>query len=272
MSSDDNTKKKKNKAAHVFDHSETAGEHFRNLSRELWKSQESSEADKKHQDKEKKSWVMFHAMSDELQKIGGMPPPLPAAAVKNPMAEALFSGMKAAPKTVKPMAALLPKTAALTTEARNDLPKKDFAVPASKSNTGSKAYPIPDEQHARSALGFAKMHGDTSDYARVRAKVQARFPHMLKGKEAAVAEAIRGAMSGEAGKHITELAGLGLLAAPSMDQLQAHVRAATAGQYDKEGVKQREFLPAVSHPLAEAGGLGILMAPEVKDLLHLRGK
>lgn len=68
----------------------------------------------------------------------------------------------------------------LTEAARAKLPKKDFAVPASKSNTGEKAYPIPDRQHARSALGFAKMHGDSADYARVRAKVEAKFPDMLK--------------------------------------------------------------------------------------------
>lgn len=70
--------------------------------------------------------------------------------------------------------------AELTEAARKELPKKDFAVPATKSNTGEKAYPIPDRQHARSALGFAKMHGDSSDYARVRAKVEAKFPDMLK--------------------------------------------------------------------------------------------
>lgn len=70
--------------------------------------------------------------------------------------------------------------AELTPKARAELPKKDFAVPASKSNTGEKAYPIPDEQHARSALGFAKMHGDSADYARVRAKVKAKYPHLVK--------------------------------------------------------------------------------------------
>lgn len=68
----------------------------------------------------------------------------------------------------------------LTPEARSKLPKKDFAVSAKKSNTGEKAYPIPDRQHARSALGFAKMHGDSADLAAVRAKIKAKFPDMLK--------------------------------------------------------------------------------------------
>lgn len=64
----------------------------------------------------------------------------------------------------------------LSAATRADLPKGDFAVPAKKSNTGKPAYPIPDAQHARSALGFAKMHGDTADYAKVKAKVDKKFP------------------------------------------------------------------------------------------------
>jgi len=160
----------------------------------------------------------------------------------------------------------------LTPAARADLPKKDFAVSAGKSNTGERAYPIPDRQHAKSALGFAKMHGDSADLERVRAKVRAKFPDMLK-KEAAVMEAIRGAV-GKPGvaNHLTELAGLGILAAPAVDELQAHTRAGLSGQYSKEGVKERELLPHVATPLAEATGLGVLMAPEAKHLLgKLRG-
>ena len=67
----------------------------------------------------------------------------------------------------------------LTPEARSDLPKKDFAVSAKKSNTGEEAFPIPDRQHAASALGFAKMHGDTADLEAVRAKIKAKYPDML---------------------------------------------------------------------------------------------
>jgi hypothetical protein len=167
----------------------------------------------------------------------------------------------------------MPKVAGeLSAGARADLPKKDFAVSAGKSNTGERAYPIPDRRHASSALGFAKMHGDSADLERVRAKVRAKFPDMLK-KEAAVMEAIRGAM-GKPGvaNHLTELAGLGILAAPAADELQAHARAGLAGQYDKEGVKSREVLPHLAGPLAEATGLGVLMAPEAKHLIgKLRG-
>lgn len=208
-----------------------------------------------------------------------------------------------------PAPSMVPKLAAdLTAEQRDKLPPKDFAVKPGKSNTGKEAYPIPDRQHASSALGFAKMHGDSADLASVRAKVKAKFPDMLKKagldfeyfypgtegyhsqrfreallqlpqrlfydeKTAAVMDAMRGAMTGDVGKHLVELGGLGILAVPSVDELQAHARAGLAGDYNKAGVKKREFLPSVAAPVAEAAGLGTLMAPEAASLgHHLLGK
>jgi len=159
--------------------------------------------------------------------------------------------------------------AELTAETRADLPKKDFAVSAKKSNTGDKAYPIPDRQHASSALGFAKMHGDSADLAAVRAKIKARFPDML-GKEAANLLSSLGSklapLAGEAAGHKAELAGLGILAAPSVDSLQAHARAAAGGDYSAEGVKKREILPHAVKPLSEVAGLGVLAAPSIAHL------
>jgi len=281
---------------------------------------------------------------------------------------------------------LMHKTAEeLSEAARGDLPKKDFAVPAAKSNTGERAYPIPDKQHARSALGFAKMHGDSADYARVRAKVEAKFPDMLKksskieqaksfgknvlrhlghaaggaidtvqgptntavngitlGDSRMAASGVgglaalgavhhmgrrqgrkdvekekdsmmpgtmgTGALPGMVGgppgsmpatmkmgsatsipfdltkkapglgervigavanrfSHPLDLAGLGVLALPAADQLQAHTRAAVAGPYNKEEVKKRELLPHVAHPLAELGGLGLIAAPVAAQVM-----
>jgi alkylhydroperoxidase/carboxymuconolactone decarboxylase family protein YurZ len=156
-------------------------------------------------------------------------------------------------------------SAELTPEARSKLPGKDFAVKAKKSNTGKEAYPIPDRQHARSALGFAKMHGDEADLSAVRAKIKAKYPDMLKA--ANVIERLGQAMGGP-GEHLTELAGLGLLAVPGADQLQAHARAAMSGDYNKEGVRDRELLPAIAHPLSDVAGLGVLAAPEVMKLRH----
>lgn len=68
-------------------------------------------------------------------------------------------------------------------EDRPDIKKKDFAQP-NKEEAGHKGkYPIPDRQHAKSALGFAKMHGDTAAYAAVRAKVKSKYPDMLEGEK-----------------------------------------------------------------------------------------
>lgn len=73
---------------------------------------------------------------------------------------------------------------------RPDIAKKDFAQP-NKEEAGHKGkYPIPDRQHAKSALGFAKMHGDSAAYAAVRAKVKAKYPDMLE-KESSIHKAIR---------------------------------------------------------------------------------
>lgn len=69
-----------------------------------------------------------------------------------------------------------------------------------------------------------------------------------------------------AGEHKTELAGLGVLAVPSVDELQAHTRAALAGDYDKKGVERRTMLPHVAKPLTDAVGLGMLAGPSIANL------
>jgi hypothetical protein len=172
-----------------------------------------------------------------------------------------------------------PKTAAdLTPEARSELPKKDFAVSAKKSNTGEKAYPIPDRQHASSALGFAKMHGDSADLAAVRAKIQAKYPDMLQGKTAMRSDVMTSfakeagnfmsSLANGANAHRAELAGLGVLAAPSIDDAQAHIRAGLAGDKGPGAVEKRTFLPSAAKPASEIAGLGILAAPAAAALRH----
>lgn len=104
------------------------------------------------------------------------------------------------------------------------------------------------------------------DYAAVRAKVEAKYPDLLK--KAGIFQRLGQGLASEAGTHKAELAGLGILAAPGLDALQAHGRAALAGDYGKEGVKKRTFLPHVAHPLMETAGLGVLAAPSI---MHLRG-
>jgi hypothetical protein len=65
--------------------------------------------------------------------------------------------------------------AVLTTQARKDMPKKDFALPA-KREGGKGGYPIPDKAHARNALSRVSQFGSSSEKAAVRAKVHRKFP------------------------------------------------------------------------------------------------
>lgn len=70
--------------------------------------------------------------------------------------------------------------AELTTKARKALPRGTFAIPEKR------AYPIPDEAHARNALARVAQHGTPDEKARVRAAVKRKFPKMSSsegGKE-----------------------------------------------------------------------------------------
>lgn len=60
--------------------------------------------------------------------------------------------------------------AELTTRARKALPRGTFAIPEKR------AYPIPDEAHARNALARVAQYGTPDEQARVRAAVTRRFP------------------------------------------------------------------------------------------------
>lgn len=69
--------------------------------------------------------------------------------------------------------------AVLTTKERKDLSKKDFALPA-KREGGKGGYPVPDEAHARAALSRVHQFGTPEEIDKVRAKVRAKFPHILQ--------------------------------------------------------------------------------------------
>lgn len=57
-------------------------------------------------------------------------------------------------------------------EDRSSIPKKEYAQP-SKEEAGHKGkYPMPDAQHYRSALGFAKMHHDSGALAAIHQKAK----------------------------------------------------------------------------------------------------
>jgi len=75
--------------------------------------------------------------------------------------------------------------AKLSSAARNRLPSSSFALPGKgegKKGKGSGSYPIPDASHARNALARVSQHGSSSEKAKVRAKVRAKYPGIKQGK------------------------------------------------------------------------------------------
>lgn len=73
----------------------------------------------------------------------------------------------------------------------------------------------------------------------------------------------------DAGTHKAELAGLGILAAPAVDHLQAKIRARVAGDATEHGAAQRQYMGETAHALTELGGLGVLAGPSIA---HLTGR
>jgi hypothetical protein len=53
---------------------------------------------------------------------------------------------------------------------RRSLPRNDFAIPEQR------AYPIPDESHARNALARVAEYGTPAEQAQVRGAVHRRYP------------------------------------------------------------------------------------------------
>jgi len=73
--------------------------------------------------------------------------------------------------------------AKLSTAARQKLKSSQFALPGKGEGKGGKgpgSYPIPDKSHARNALARVAQHGSSSEKARVRAKVHAKYPDIGK--------------------------------------------------------------------------------------------
>ena len=71
--------------------------------------------------------------------------------------------------------------AKLTAKVRKSIPKKDFALPGTRSKSGGKGgYPIENKTHARDALSRVSANGTPSEKKEVRAKVHAKYPSMGK--------------------------------------------------------------------------------------------
>lgn len=72
----------------------------------------------------------------------------------------------------------------------------------------------------------------------------------------------------EAGMHRNEVAGLGVLAVPGLDTLQASARARIAGDKGHNAVEKRRVLGESAHAALDVGGLGLLAAPAAARLKH----
>ena len=101
------------------------------------------------------------------------------------------------------LASFVKEAEVLSAEARRGIPKKDFAIPQRAKTPEGKArsgsYPIPDEAHARAALGLVGMHGSDAEKAQVRAKVHAKYPHMGKAANTGIPSAVPGSMNAAPG-------------------------------------------------------------------------
>ena len=74
----------------------------------------------------------------------------------------------------------------LSADERRDLPDSDFALPGKGEGPEGKqagSYPIPDEEHARSALSLVAQHGTPEEKAKVRAAVKRKFPGIKQDTE-----------------------------------------------------------------------------------------
>jgi hypothetical protein len=73
-----------------------------------------------------------------------------------------------------------------------------------------------------------------------------------------------------------EVGGLGVLAAPSVDNMIAKHRARKAGLVDEmgrpteEGVESKRLIKEKWHDPIEAGGLGLLALPSIGSMVHRR--
>jgi hypothetical protein len=129
-------------------------------------------------------------------------------------------------------------------------------------------------QHTLKAIPEAGARGDKREVMR---DILRRYPALAKpppvrpaeAKEAGALARVRGALGSPAAReHLPEIAGLGVLALPGMDTLQAHARARLAKDKAPHAAEKRRLLGEGVHAALDVGGLGVLMAPELR---HLRG-
>jgi len=175
----------------------------------------------------------------------------------------------------------------LSSEAREHIAKKNFALTSKQSETGKPAYPIHDAQHARTAIGMVGMHGTPQQKAEVYKDIVRKYPELAAKSKAIQAWEEKKAseigippMGSDVLRRIAqhlhthedayELGGLGLLGAIGLDRLQAHARAGRGAH--EHDIEKRQLMGESGHAGLDTLGLGVLAAPIVakKYLGHLR--
>lgn len=192
-----------------------------------------------------------------LPKFAGSPPPLPAGAikaVKNPMADALFSGMKSAPKT-DVMKSLVKKGSEEKTalgKMLGELVKKQ-TDPARLANI-SRLATSRGAQLATEGAPAAKKYLAVGTAAAQRMSKAAFVGEQLSKLAPMGGRLAEGLKKYD--DHL-DLAGLGVLALPGLDTLQHQARMAPGERDSRE----------MAHAGLETAGLGVLAAPVAAKLL-----
>jgi len=151
------------------------------------------------------------------------------------------------------------QAAELTEAGRAHIKDKNFAVSAEDSPTGKPAYPIHDKAHAANALARVKQHGSPELRAKVYAAVAKAHPELAARSDVPAVRTQAAKLAGLAAglKHDAgELTGLGILAIPSVDTLQAKWRARKDA--DPHAWEKKRYLGEGAHAGLELGGLGVL--------------
>ena len=71
------------------------------------------------------------------------------------------------------------KSGGLTAEARQEMPRSEFALPGKgegPKGAGAGSYPIDTENRARNALARGAQHASPSELATIRRKVHEKYP------------------------------------------------------------------------------------------------
>lgn len=198
----------------------------------------------------------------------------------------------------------------LTTSQRSDLPKKDFAEPGkrgypvedrqhaisalgfAKMHHDTGAYAAVRAKVEKKFPGLIEKKGGECYIGRVKGKEKdsnmgatpeslsaAKLPATFQAPQVQGA-AQMGKMGGalqRIGQHLHdkeglhEVLGLGTLAVPGLDTIQAHTRAALSGEKGPKAVEKRRMLSEPVHSALDVGGLGYLAAPTLAKKLTGHG-